>query len=215
MTLTFKVKFNLKNQNLPHFEFVNLSTQLVTTDWNQDFQISTKIYLSTVKVPIDFGLDWPWSSVSFLISNLCFSSKLCVYYSFASVCIYQVKPSPVNAPHSTCMDSYMHVDRVLLWFVKHPSLISWWDHRSSMGRRLGDWRLALDFISFYRFSPIYTHLTWRNFIYKYSATTETTVKQRPLALFGSTSTGKPLAPLAPVNMHVIGTRDAQSVPHSN
>ena len=78
-----------------------------------------KMHLSTVKVPIDFGLDWPWSSVSFLISKLCFSTKLCISYSFASVCIYLVRPSPVNAPHSTghriYTDSYMHVDRVPPW----------------------------------------------------------------------------------------------------
>ena len=33
----------------------------------------------------------------------------------------------------------------------------------------------------YRFSPKYTHLTCRKFICQHSATTETTVKQRPLA----------------------------------
>ena len=41
-------------------------------------------------------------------------------------------------------------------------------------------RLALDFTSYYRFSPYYIHLT--NFIHQlHSAVTETTVKQRPLA----------------------------------
>ena len=67
-----------------------------------------KMHLSTVKVPIAFGLDWPWSSVSFLISNLVFSSKLCVSCSFASVCIYLVRPSPVNAAHSTGHSTYMY-----------------------------------------------------------------------------------------------------------
>ena len=80
------------------------------------------MHLSTVKVPIDFGIDWPWSSVSFLISNLCFSTKFCISYSFAWGCIYLVRPSPVNAPHSTwhCTytDFYMHVERVPPWTVK-------------------------------------------------------------------------------------------------
>ena len=39
-----------------------------------------KMPLSTVKVPIDFGIDWSWSSVSFLTSNLLYSTKFCVSY---------------------------------------------------------------------------------------------------------------------------------------
>ena len=85
------------------------------------------MHLSTVKVPIDFGVDWTWSSVSFLISNLCYSTKLCDCYSFASVCIYLVRPSPVNAPHytghRTYTDSYMHVDTVPPWTVKQSSFL--------------------------------------------------------------------------------------------
>ena len=65
-----------------------------------------KMHLSHVNVPIDFRIDWASSSGSFLISNLLFSSKLCVSYSFASVCIYLVRPSPVNAPHSTWHRTY-------------------------------------------------------------------------------------------------------------
>ena len=42
------------------------------------------MHLSTVKVPIDFGIDWPRSSVLFLISNQLFFSKLCVSHSFVS-----------------------------------------------------------------------------------------------------------------------------------
>ena len=42
-------------------------------------------------------------------------------------------------------------------------------------------RLTLDFISCYRFSPYYIHLTYRNFICQHSTIIETTVKQRPLA----------------------------------
>ena len=106
-----------------------------------------KMQLSTVKVPIDLWLDWTWFLISFLISNLCSSTKLRVSYSFASVCIYLARPSPVNAPHSTghrtYMDSYMHVDRILPWTVKQSNLISLWDPRSSMSRRLGDWHWIL------------------------------------------------------------------------
>ena len=105
-------------------------------------KLGPTMHRSTVKVAIDFGLDWTWSSVSFVISNLCFSTKLCVSHSFASVCLYLVRPSPVNVPHSTghrpCTDSYMQVDRVPPWTVKQSTFVSWWDHRSSMSRRLGD-----------------------------------------------------------------------------
>ena len=37
-----------------------------------------EMHRSTVKVPIDFGIDWSWSSVSFLTSNLLYSTKFCV-----------------------------------------------------------------------------------------------------------------------------------------
>ena len=46
-----------------------------------------KMHLSTVKVPIDFGLDWPWSSVSFVISNLCFFYQT-LRLLFICVCLY-------------------------------------------------------------------------------------------------------------------------------
>ena len=147
LTLTFKVKLNLKVKIYPI-----LSMWVCPCDKSPPIEVSIskfgpKMHLRTVKVPIDFGLDWTWSSVSFLISNLCFSTKLCVSYSFASVCIYLVRPSPVNAPHftrhCTYRDSYMHVDRVPPWTVKQSSFISWWDHRSSMSPRLGDWHWIL------------------------------------------------------------------------
>ena len=47
-----------------------------------------KMHLSTVKVPIDFGLDWSWSSVSFLISNLCFFFYQTLRLLFFCVCLY-------------------------------------------------------------------------------------------------------------------------------
>ena len=142
LALTVKVQLNLKVKIYPI-----LSMWVCPGDKSSPIEVSIskfcpKMYLSIVKVPIDFGLDWPWSSVSFSISNLCFSTKLCVSYSFASVWIYLMRPSPVNAPHSTghhtYTDSYMHVDRTRLWTVKQSSFISWWDHWISMSRRLCD-----------------------------------------------------------------------------
>ena len=106
-----------------------------------------KMYLNIVKVLIYFGMNWPWSSVSFLISNLLFSTKLSVPHSIATVCIYLVRPSPMSAPYSTwhCKytDSFMHVDRVAPQAVKQSSCISWWDYPSSMSRWLGDWHWIL------------------------------------------------------------------------
>ena len=105
------------------------------------------MHLSTVKVIIDFGLDWPWCSVSFLISNMFILPKFASHYSFASVCIYSVRPSLVSAAHSTWhhtyTDSFMHADSVAPWTVKPSSFISWLDRRSSMSRRLGDWHWIL------------------------------------------------------------------------
>ena len=103
-------------------------------------------------------------------------------YPILSVCIYLVRPSPVNVPHSTAhrtyADSTMHVERVPQWTVKQSSFISWYDHRSSMSPRLGDWHWILQVpVGFGQF----IHLTWRNFICQHSAITEIIIKQRPLS----------------------------------
>ena len=95
------------------------------------------MHLSTVKVPIDFGIDWSWSSVSFL-----FYQTFLSLIHFALVCIYLVRPSPVNTPHSTWhriyTDSYMHADRVVSWTMKRSSNKSSWDHRSPASPLLGN-----------------------------------------------------------------------------
>ena len=89
-------------------------------------------------------LGWidPWCSVLFLISNLFILPKFASHYSFASVCIYLVRPLPVSAAHSTWhrtyTDSFMHADSVAPSTVKQSSFIFWWDHRSSMSHRLSD-----------------------------------------------------------------------------
>ena len=105
-----------------------------------------KMHLNTVKVPIYFGIDRASSSVSLFISNLLFSTKLCVSYSFPLVCIYLVRASPVNAPHSTCHRTYTDSHargQGAQWTVTQSSFISWWDHRRSISRRLGDWHWIL------------------------------------------------------------------------
>ena len=58
------------------------------------------------------------------------------------MCIYQVRLSPGNAPHSTkhriYTDSCIHVDRVAPWTLEQSSNKSSWDHRSPASPRLGD-----------------------------------------------------------------------------
>ena len=62
---------------------------------------------------------------------------------------------------------------------RETSFISWWDHWSSMSRRLSDSHWILQaLIRSYQI----IHLTCRNFICQHSAITETTVKQHPLAI---------------------------------
>ena len=143
--------------------------------------LDRKFILALLRSLLILGLhDWPWSSVSFLISNMFFFlPNFASLIHFASLCIYLVRASPVNAPHSTWhstyTDSYMHADRVVPLTVKQSSFISWWDHRSSMSHRLGDWHLILQaLIGFHQI--ICMHLTCRNFICQHLAIQETTVK---------------------------------------
>ena len=95
-----------KSKDLLRFGLVSLSARQVNTKWNEAFQILTKMHLGTVKVPIDLGIDWSWSSVSFLKSDVLYSTKCCVSYSFASFCIYLVRPWPVSVPHPTWLRTY-------------------------------------------------------------------------------------------------------------
>ena len=77
-----------------------------------------------------------------LMSNLFFLPNFASLIHFASVCIYYVRPSPVNAAHSTWhriyTDSYMHADRVAPWTAKQSRNKSSWDHRNPASHRLGD-----------------------------------------------------------------------------
>ena len=122
--LKLQGQIELKSQNLPHFELVRTISHHQLKSVFPNF--GQNMHLSTVKVPIDFGLDWPWCSVSFLISNLFILPKFAPHYSFASVCIYLVRPSQVSAAHSTWhrtyTDSFMYADSVAPWTVKQSIL---------------------------------------------------------------------------------------------
>ena len=94
------------------------------------------MHLSTVKVPIDFKIDWPRSSVLFLISNQLFFFKTLrllftcvVWYIFNEAIISECSTSHL-APHIFLIP--MNVDRVPTWAVKQFTFISWWDHWSSV-----------------------------------------------------------------------------------
>ena len=163
LTVIFKVKLNLK------VKIYRIWASLCHKSPPIEIKISKfglKMHFSTVQVPIDFGLDWPWSSISFLISNMFFSTTFCVSYSFASVCIYLLRPSPVTVPHPTwlraCTDSSMHVDKIAPWTLKQSSCI--YLVRPWQLGQLSIRRLAPDFTSCYRFSPNHTHFTCLNLI---------------------------------------------------
>ena len=54
-------------QNLPHFEIFHAIThQQLKLQFSK---FGTKMHLSTVQIPANFGLDWNWSSIQFFISN--------------------------------------------------------------------------------------------------------------------------------------------------
>ena len=104
LTMTFKVKFNFEVKIYPSLSLWVCPRHKSPRVVVRISKFRPTMNLSTVKRLINFGIDWASSSVSF--SNLLFSTKLCVFYSFASVYIYLVRPSPVNAPHSTWHRTY-------------------------------------------------------------------------------------------------------------
>ena len=71
-------QIELESQNLPHFWLVSCPGHKSIPNKVRLSKFGPKMHLSTVKVPIDFGIDWSWSSVSFLTSNLLYSTKFCV-----------------------------------------------------------------------------------------------------------------------------------------
>ena len=87
LILTFKVKLSFKIKIYAIFS-------MWVCLWDKSppievsiFKFGPKMHLSTVKFLIDFGLDWPWSSVSFLISNLCFFYQT-LRLLFICICLY-------------------------------------------------------------------------------------------------------------------------------
>ena len=107
----------------------------------------------------------------FKTSNLLFSTKLCVSYSFASFCMYLVKPSPVSVPHPTWLRRYTDS------YARHGP---WNSLPLYLSETIGV-QPALDFTSCYRFSPYDIRFARRRFICQLSSITDTTVKQHPLA----------------------------------
>ena len=107
------------------------------------------MHLSTVKVPIDFGIDWPRSSVCVSFQAFYFLPNF--VYSFAPFCIYLVKPLPVSGPHLTWLrtytDSYasgqgpaMDCETVYFYILVRPLEFS--------QPQLGDWHWVLQAIGF-------------------------------------------------------------------
>ena len=67
LTLTFKVKFNFKLKIDPIL--------VCPTHYSPPIQcriskFGPQMHFTTVKIPINSGLDWPWTSLSFLIPKL-------------------------------------------------------------------------------------------------------------------------------------------------
>ena len=146
LTVIFKVKMNLKVKIYPILGlWVCLGDKSIPNKVRLS-KFGLKLHLSTVKVPIDFGIDWSWSSVSFLTSNLLYSTKFSVSWIFASFCIYLVRPSPLSVPHPTWLrtytDSYacrqgpaMDLETVYLYISVRPLEFS--------QPRLGNWHWIL------------------------------------------------------------------------
>ena len=112
------------------------------------------MHLSTLRVPIDFGIDLSWSSVSFLISNLFFllPNFEPLIHLRRFVCIYcDHRQGVFNTPHgSTHMLIPMHTDSVAPWTMKQSSCISEWDHWSSVSHWLGYWHWILQAARLFR-----------------------------------------------------------------
>ena len=148
------------------------------------------MHLSTVKVPTDFGIDWPRSSVSFLISNLFVLPNFASLIHFASVSMYLVRPSPVNGPHFTWHRIYRFLyalgqsgamDRET---VEQQIFV-----RPSQSCQPSTRWLVVDFTSCWWLSPNYRHLTYYNFILQHRQSPKQLQNSINLPAFCSTSAG--------------------------
>ena len=72
-TLTFKVQFNLKVEFYPFWVCPHHNSSAVQARFPK---FGSKMHRSTVKIPINFGLDWFWSSLSFSILKSIFLPNL-------------------------------------------------------------------------------------------------------------------------------------------
>ena len=183
--------------NSPHF-------QLESSNLDQ------KIKQILLKVPIVFGVDWPWPSRSNLrpFQNSVYLHRFCILKYFWDLhkngSFLNCYPAQMIPHICVYTDSNILADMVMPRTVKQSSCIfgetnagscfksplyhyvpGWLESRVSQPST--QW-LTLDFTSCYRFSPNYIHPTCRNFMYQQSAIAETTVKQRPLAFILSPST---------------------------
>ena len=78
LTVIFNVKLNLKVKIYPILGLWVCPGNKSIPNKVRLSKFGPKMHLSTVKVQIDFGIDWSWPSVSFLTSNLLYSTKFCV-----------------------------------------------------------------------------------------------------------------------------------------
>ena len=164
--MTSKVKFNFKVKIYPILSLWVCLCEKTPLIEVRISKFGPKMILSTVRIPIDFGSDWPQSSFLFLISSQLFFCKLCVSYSFASFCIYLMRPSPPSVPHPTWLRTYtdyyvcgqgptMDRETVYLYILIRPLKFSQLD--SAIGT--GFYKLLLAFAISYmlRMSKLWEH----------------------------------------------------------
>ena len=104
LTLTFKVKFNFKVKIYPHLSLWvcprHKSARIVV----RISKFGPKCILALLRSLLILGLSFIFTFIFNFKPVI--STKFWVSYSFASVCIYLMRPSPVNAPHSTWHRTY-------------------------------------------------------------------------------------------------------------
>ena len=91
LTLTFKVKFNLKSKLTPYWTCLlsNLSSiEARITKFRPEMQITL------IKILIVFGVDWPWQTISNFISKSCLLATSLLHFEIF------VRQSLVNSPTS-------------------------------------------------------------------------------------------------------------------
>ena len=168
--LDLQGEISLQSQNLPHF----FSLWVFPPDKSPLIEVriskfGPKMHLSTVKVPSNSGIDWPWFSfLFFLFQTIYFLYKFCVSYSFPSFYIYLVRPSPVSVPHPTWHCAYSNSPECGQgppWTMKQSTFISWWDHWSFSQPQLGNrhWILQAAISFRYIIYALHVEILYANF----------------------------------------------------